>query len=58
MILLNETEFREILQKKEKLFYPALKQKLSIIQFLWEDSDNVISKKFILDSINRINSVS
>lgn len=44
VILMNEPDFRKISDRKEKLFYPELKEKLEIAQKIWRDSDKNISE--------------
>lgn len=50
VIILNQKEFRDILKREEKLFYPDLKNKLIIIKKIWnENHDNI--KDFIIKSL-------
>lgn len=52
VILLNEPEFRNILQGEEKLFYPNLENKLEEIRKIWEKSgkrvDNIFFQKSLM----------
>lgn len=51
VIILNQKEFRDILKREEKLFYPDLKDKLIIVKKIWnENHDNM--KNFIIKSLN------
>ena len=51
-ILLNELKFKEISGKKEKLFYPALEIKLSLVKTLWEASEKHLSRDFLQKSLD------
>lgn len=46
--MLNQKEFRDILEREEKLFYPDLANKLIIIKKVWNEScgnmKNIITK--------------
>lgn len=51
VIILNQKEFRDILKREEKLFYPDLKDKLITVKKIWnENHDNM--KNFIIKSLN------
>src|SRR3990167_6365742 len=51
VILLNEPEFRSILQKEEKLFYPSLENKFKEIKTIWINSDKCLDSNFMQKSL-------
>jgi len=51
VILLNEPEFRNILQKEEKLFYPSLENKFKEIKTIWINSDKRLDSNFMQKSL-------
>jgi len=52
VILLNEPEFRNILQKEEKLFYPNLENKLIAINGIWDGSSKRLDRNFVQKSLS------
>ena len=44
VILMNEPKFRLFFDREERLFYPALKNKLEIVNNIWLDSGRDINK--------------
>ena len=53
VIILNLQEFRTLIGREEKLFYPNLKEKLTIIQDIWNKNHDMI--KFIEQSLKNLN---
>ena len=53
VIILNLQEFRTLIGREEKLFYPNLKEKLTIIQDIWNKNHDM--KKFIEQSLKNLN---
>ncbi len=51
VIVLNLSQFREIIEVEEKLFYPQLQNKLSIAKEIWEESKDI--NKFITKYLNQ-----
>ncbi|OGF67519.1 hypothetical protein A3H04_02060 [Candidatus Giovannonibacteria bacterium RIFCSPLOWO2_12_FULL_43_11c] len=51
VILLNEPEFKNILQGEEKLFYPNLEDKLTAIRSIWGGSGKRLDTNFIQKSL-------
>lgn len=51
VIILNQKEFRDILEREEKLFYPELANKLIIIKNIWNENHGNI-KNFIIKSLD------
>ncbi len=53
VIVLNMPEFRDLLGREEKLFYPELKTKLAAVKNVWNKGYNL--KEFILQSLLVLN---